>query len=61
MHRATLVCIVLALLDINGQAPRVTPKTLIAHRGASAYAPEPTLAAYRLAVEQGADPDRFPR
>ena len=30
-------------------------KTLIAHRGASAYAPEHTLAAYRLAVEQGAD------
>jgi len=28
---------------------------LIAHRGASAYAPEHTLAAYRLAVEQGAD------
>jgi glycerophosphoryl diester phosphodiesterase len=28
---------------------------MIAHRGASAYAPENTLAAYRLAVEQGAD------
>ena len=28
---------------------------LIAHRGASAYAPEHTLAAYRLALEQGAD------
>jgi len=27
----------------------------IAHRGASAYAPEHTLAAYRLAIEQGAD------
>ena len=31
------------------------PKQLIAHRGASAYAPEHTLAAYRLAIEQGAD------
>ena len=30
-------------------------KMLIAHRGASAYAPEHTLAAYRLAIEQGAD------
>ena len=30
-------------------------KTLIAHRGASAYAPEHTLAAYRLAMQQGAD------
>ena len=30
-------------------------KTLVAHRGASAYAPEHTLAAYQLAIEQGAD------
>jgi glycerophosphoryl diester phosphodiesterase len=30
-------------------------KILIAHRGASAYAPEHTLEAYRLAIEQGAD------
>jgi glycerophosphoryl diester phosphodiesterase len=30
-------------------------KRLIAHRGASAYAPEHTLAAYRLAMAQGAD------
>lgn len=32
-----------------------TGKTNVAHRGASAYAPEHTLAAYRLALEQGAD------
>jgi glycerophosphoryl diester phosphodiesterase len=32
-----------------------TKKLLIAHRGASAYAPEHTLAAYRLAIQQGAD------
>jgi glycerophosphoryl diester phosphodiesterase len=31
------------------------PKTLIAHRGASSYAPEHTLAAYDLAVTQKAD------
>jgi glycerophosphoryl diester phosphodiesterase len=30
-------------------------KLVIAHRGASAYAPEHTLAAYRLAIDQGAD------
>jgi glycerophosphoryl diester phosphodiesterase len=30
-------------------------KTLIAHRGASAYAPEHSIEAYRLAIEQGAD------
>jgi glycerophosphoryl diester phosphodiesterase len=30
-------------------------KQLVAHRGASAYAPEHTIASYRLALEQGAD------
>jgi len=30
-------------------------KVLVAHRGASAYAPEHTVEAYRLAIEQGAD------
>ena len=28
---------------------------LVAHRGASGYAPEHTMEAYRLAIEQGAD------
>jgi glycerophosphoryl diester phosphodiesterase len=38
----------------QGVAP--TPRALlVAHRGASAYAPEHTLASYRLAIEQGAD------
>jgi glycerophosphoryl diester phosphodiesterase len=32
-----------------------TKKTLVAHRGASAYAPEHTVQAYTLAMEQGAD------
>jgi len=32
-----------------------TRKANVAHRGASAYAPEHTMAAYRLAIEQGAD------
>ena len=36
--------------------PRASAKKqLVAHRGASAYAPEHTLEAYRLALEQGAD------
>src|SRR6266571_3767249 len=38
-------------------APRAAdqPKQLIAHRGASGYAPEHTNAAYQLAMEQKAD------
>ncbi len=40
--------------DANGSA-QYSKKTLVAHRGASAYAPEHTLAAYKLAIEQGAD------
>jgi glycerophosphoryl diester phosphodiesterase len=35
---------------LNGESPLV-----IAHRGASGYRPEHTLAAYELAIEQGAD------
>ena len=40
-----------------GTAPQAqgARKLNVAHRGASAYAPEHTLAAYRLAIEQGAD------
>jgi glycerophosphoryl diester phosphodiesterase len=36
-------------------APTAAGTYLIAHRGASAYAPEHTLESYRLAIEQGAD------
>lgn len=39
-------------LETNGAASR---KILVAHRGASSYAPEHTLEAYRLALKQGAD------
>ena len=39
--------------DGDAQAPE-TP-VVIAHRGASGYVPEHTLAAYWLAIEQGAD------
>ena len=46
----------LALTAVVGaQGVPATKKALVAHRGASAYAPEHTLAAYTLAMEQGAD------
>jgi glycerophosphoryl diester phosphodiesterase len=45
---------VLTAVSIPSATP-YTKKTLVAHRGASAYAPEHTLAAYRLALVQGAD------
>jgi glycerophosphoryl diester phosphodiesterase len=35
--------------------PPYSRPTLIAHRGASGYAPEHTMASYRLAIKQGAD------
>lgn len=46
------VCLVTVAAVVMAQSPK---KVLVAHRGASAYAPEHTLAAYRLAIEQGAD------
>ncbi len=36
-------------------SPESTPGLLVAHRGASGYAPEHTIYAYQLALEQGAD------
>jgi len=40
----------------NQASPRAAKRTLIlAHRGASAEAPENTLAAFNLALQQGAD------
>lgn len=41
-------------MSIDGSA-QYSKKTLVAHRGASAYAPEHTLASYRRALEMGAD------
>ena len=40
---------------INQTSSALKKPLLIAHRGASAYAPEHTLAAYELAIAQGAD------
>jgi glycerophosphoryl diester phosphodiesterase len=47
----------LLLMAVMSTVPTAQPtrKLAVAHRGASAYAPEHTLAAYRLAIEQGAD------
>jgi glycerophosphoryl diester phosphodiesterase len=39
----------------NASKKEPNKKLLIAHRGASAYAPEHTIAAYELAIKQGAD------
>src|SRR5687768_12680621 len=48
-----VICFVLFVLAVSVNAqPR---KMNVAHRGASGYAPEHTLSAYRLALEQGAD------
>jgi glycerophosphoryl diester phosphodiesterase len=51
------VALAAALLGLGGMTAdgQYTRKTNVAHRGASAYAPEHTPAAYRLAIEQGAD------
>jgi glycerophosphoryl diester phosphodiesterase len=48
---------VVALLVAGTAVPVAQParRVNVAHRGASAYAPEHTLAAYRLALAQGAD------
>lgn len=46
---------ILMLLMTAGVGAQYSKKTNVAHRGASAYAPEHTLAAYRLAIEMGAD------
>ena len=62
--RLALVLSALASVSATGQAPAVAPKPIIiAHRGASGERPEHTLAAYDLAIDQGADfiePDLVP-
>jgi len=43
--------------DMSADRPArlIDPPLLVAHRGASGYAPEHTIPAYELAIEQGAD------
>lgn len=60
-----VACAVLALVAAPGQGARVqtSDPIVIAHRGASGLRPEHTIAAYTLAIEQGADfiePDLVP-
>jgi glycerophosphoryl diester phosphodiesterase len=43
------------LLFVSSALPASPSKQLVAHRGASAYAPEHTREAYELAIAQGAD------
>lgn len=45
----------LMVLAMSAWASRASAQRIVAHRGASADAPENTLAAFRLAWEQGAD------
>ena len=45
----------LLFVNTTATSPPESKKILVAHRGASAYAPEHTLAAYELAIAQGAD------
>ena len=56
MKQICLMSALLALLGFGHSAAQPpSKKLLVAHRGASAYAPEHTLAAYRLALAQKAD------
>ncbi len=53
MSRSLMIAfILLATVPASAQYKK---KTVVAHRGASAYAPEHTAAAYKLAIEMGAD------
>lgn len=54
MQRSAAVVLSLLMMSAMTHA-QYSKKTVVAHRGASAYAPEHTLAAYRMAMEMGAD------
>lgn len=53
--RSMVAALLVAILLAAVQSRSADRKLLVAHRGASAYAPEHTLASYRLALEQRAD------
>lgn len=54
---AVVLTVLVSLACATGAARQGTPgrKQLVAHRGASAYAPEHTIEAYNLAIQQGAN------
>ena len=54
-HRFVVVAASILTAIAVAQANQPQKKILVAHRGASSYAPEHTIAAYKLAIEQGAD------
>ena len=54
MKKNSLLIILGVIIFSDLCLAQYTQKTLIAHRGASAYTPENTLEAYRLALQQGA-------
>lgn len=54
-RRFIIAAVFLTALALMIFAQAASKKVLVAHRGASAYAPEHTAAAYRLAIEQKAD------
>jgi glycerophosphoryl diester phosphodiesterase len=51
----TVACIGVVAATQEQDPRRAQKRWLVAHRGASAYAPENTVPAFRLAAEQGAD------
>src|SRR5438270_7175790 len=55
--RVVALCLVsiLVFATTMGQTKTQNKPLLIAHRGASGYAPEHTFNSYRIAMEQGAD------
>jgi glycerophosphoryl diester phosphodiesterase len=55
LRRAAILTMMLATAGLGADLSSQTKKVAIAHRGASGYAPEHTLASYRLAMEQHAD------
>ena len=52
--RLSIAIAIILFATVAGSA-QYSKKTVVAHRGASAYAPEHTLAAYQLAIEMRAD------
>ncbi len=56
MKSLALLCMVFAsILGTNMSVNATDEPIVIAHRGASGYAPEHTISSYKLAIEQGAD------
>jgi glycerophosphoryl diester phosphodiesterase len=53
--RLVTAAVLTAMTVLAGAGTAREKKIVVAHRGASAYAPEHTMAAYRLALEQSAD------